>query len=37
MALSYNIRIEETGLRIGCTDTKPYVPENFRGESYEQF
>ena len=25
------------GLRIGCTDTKPYVPENFRGESYEQF
>ena len=24
-------------LRIGCTDTDPYVPEDFRGESYEQF
>ena len=24
-------------LRIGCTDTEPYVPEDFRGESYEQF
>ena len=21
-------------LRIGCTDTDPYVPEDFRGESY---
>ena len=24
-------------LRISCTDTEPYVPEDFRGESYEQF
>ena len=24
-------------LRIGCTDTEPYIPEDFRGESYEQF
>ena len=24
-------------MRIGCTDTEPYVPEDFRGESYEQF
>lgn len=25
------------GLRISCTDTESYIPENFRGESYEQF
>ena len=24
-------------LRIGCTDTEPYIPEDFRGESYDQF
>ncbi len=24
-------------MRIGCTDTEPFVPEDFRGESYEQF
>ena len=24
-------------LRIGCTDTEPYIPEDFRGESYERF